>query len=191
MMKYLFFSLFLSVQLSVQAEQIFLCEKGPCRDVTEKITQAQQSIENGTPYFSGYGFFVDVFPGVKAIESLKGGVVFKYDHDHIKSITFSPVNWSYQKVPLFGNFDKLYKIDRDDMEIYFYRNLRYDDEQDHVAVYEGSEEDNVLFYEAYITHNDMRHDKTYVVMGLGFELDEFKKVLGSIRLGTPYPGQDK
>ncbi|MGH1439747.1 MAG: hypothetical protein ACRBBR_06525 [Cellvibrionaceae bacterium] len=184
----IFLALF-CVSCGTFSQQVLKCENGPCKNTAEKISQKSQPIKKGIPFYTGHGFFIDIYPEFKRGQYLLGGILFEYEYEKdIKTIGLLSADWLYDRMEFSGDFDKLYRVDRNDLDIFFYKSLTYEDTADKKVVVKvkGMEDNPPSVYEAYITHPKMAKNKIYVLTVTGFDRDEFKKLLGSIKLGNPY-----
>jgi len=174
MLKYIFFALLFSVQAHADnTEQTLLCYEEkiesdvPCVLVAKTVKLENKSINNGTLYATNGGFYIEAPPGFVLIEHYYNGVLFEYSDK--KRIGFVPVKWSYDLASLTKSYDEIYKIGRQDMQIFFYQ---------HIGAFKDS-------YSALIIHKDMAEDKLYMIDSAGFTLAELKQVLATIRLIEP------
>ena len=167
MFKYIFFLLFLSVH--AQAEQIILCDEAPCVLIAKTVMLKNKSIENATLYGTRSDFYVEVPSNFALAKHWQSDILFEYSDK--KWIGFSRIDW--KSINLSETYDQIYKIDRQDMQIFFHQRV------------DNSKGSNVPSYTAFISHKDMSTDKFYTIESMGFTLKEFKQVLATIRRKEP------
>jgi len=127
MLKYIFFTLLFSVHAYANTEQTLLCYEGkikavvPCVLVAKTVKLENKNINNGTLYATNGGFYIEAPPGFILIEHYYNGVLFEYSDE--KRIGFIPIRWRYDISNLTNKYDEIYKIDREDMQIFFHQHI--------------------------------------------------------------------
>jgi len=177
MLKYIFFTLLFSVHAYANAEQTLLCYEEkiesdvPCVLVAKTVKLENKSINNGTLYATNGGFYIEAPSGFVLMKHYYNGVLFEYSDE--KRIGFVPIRWRYDISSLTKSYDEIYKIDREDMHIFFHQ---------HIDVFKDY---NITSYAALIIHKGMAEDMLYMIDSAGFTLEELKQVLATIRLIEP------
>ncbi|PCH60657.1 MAG: hypothetical protein COC05_03900 [Gammaproteobacteria bacterium] len=171
MLKYIFFALLFSVHAHANTERVLLCDGAgrkdnyefavPCALVAKTVKLENKSINNGTLYATNGGFYIEAPSGFVLMKHYYNGVLFECSDE--KRIGFVPIRWRYDISSLTKSYDEIYKIDREDMQIFFHQHV--DDLKDY----------NITSYAALISHKGMAEDKLYMIDSAGFTLAGLKK----------------
>jgi len=153
----------------VQAEQTILCDEAPCALIAKTVMLKNKSIENGNLYGTINDFYVEVPSNFALAKHWQGGISFEYSDK--KWIGFSQIDW--KSINLSEAYYQIYKIDRQDMQIFFHQRV------------DNSKGSDVPGYTALISHKDMDADRFHTIESTGFTLKEFKQVLATIRRSEP------
>jgi len=173
------FLLSLCVHTYANTERVLLCDGAgredkyefpvPCALVAKTVKLENKSINNGILYATNSGFYFEAPPGFVSMGDRLHGVFFKYSEE--KWIDSTVIRWRYDRpsLTIIKYYDEIYKIDRGDMQIFFYQHI---DEPREI-------------YTAFVIHKDTAEDILYMIDSMGFTLAEFKQVLATIRLIEP------
>lgn len=154
------------------------CNSGPCRDAAKIVRLAEQRIDRHVSYQTGYNVSIALYPDFSEIRHVMGGLLYRYG-DSTREIGIIPIRWKYgSEAPPFsglaGSYTTLYKVDRGDVDIFFYDSTSYHDGDRKL--------EGVPYYEALVTHESMPADKAMAFAFTGFSEDEVRSLLASIRL---------